>query len=73
VLQGAVPQQESMFSDYTSTGFESDGGAGLGNGGARGSSIKLQIASLLHSVRLLLRWPLIFANILFVFLALVFG
>lgn len=72
-MQGGVPRQDSVFSDYSPTGFDSDTGMNPGSGGARGSSIKLQVASLLHSVRLLLRWPLIFANIVFVVLALVFG
>lgn len=72
-LQGSVSRQESVFSDYVPSAFDADTGNGASSGGGRGSSVKLQIASLLHSVRLLLRWPLIFANIIFVILALVFG
>ncbi|KPA86227.1 hypothetical protein ABB37_00463 [Leptomonas pyrrhocoris] len=72
-LQGPVSRQETAFSDYSPNAFDSDIGTNANNGGARVSSIKLQIASLLHSVRLLLRWPLIFANVVFVFVALIFG
>lgn len=72
-LQGSVPRQDSVFSDYAPSGFDSDTGGGAGGSGGHKSSAKLQVASLLHSVRLLLRWPLIFANLIFVVLALVFG
>ncbi|KAL7702248.1 hypothetical protein N2W54_005939 [Lotmaria passim] len=71
--QGFMPRQDSVFSDCSPAGFDPDTGAGSNNGVVRHSSIKFQIASLLHSVRLLLRWPLIFANIILVVLALIFG
>ena len=37
------------------------------------SQLKVQIAQLLSSVRLLLRWPLIFTNALMIVFALIFG
>lgn len=71
-LQGGVsPQQESAFNDMVPSAFDTDFG-GSGSGGSV-SSVKLQVASLLHSVRLLMRWPLIFVNLVLIALALIFG
>lgn len=48
-----------------------DGGAGHRVTGA--SSFRAQIATLLSSVRTLLRWPLIFVNVVLIFFALILG
>ncbi|CBZ30802.1 conserved hypothetical protein [Leishmania mexicana MHOM/GT/2001/U1103] len=73
-LQGGVaPQQDTAFNDMAPSSFDADFGS-TRNGGVRSvSSVKLQIASLLHSIRLLMRWPLIFVNITLIGLALIFG
>ncbi|GET92765.1 hypothetical protein, conserved [Leishmania tarentolae] len=73
-LQGGIASpQEAAFSDMPPSSFDADFGSN-GNGGARSvSRLKVQIASLLHSIRLLLRWPLIFVNIMLIGLALIFG
>ncbi|KAK7195722.1 Yos1-like [Novymonas esmeraldas] len=72
---GAAPQMESAFNDVVPSAFDSDYGVGSSSGGGTrsASSLKLQIASLLHSVRLLMRWPLIFVNVTLISLALIFG
>ncbi|KAG5466286.1 hypothetical protein LSCM4_01432 [Leishmania orientalis] len=70
---GAAPQQETAFNDMVPSSFDADFGSNMNGSGRSSSSVKLQIASLLHSVRLLMRWPLIFVNIILIFLALIFG
>lgn len=68
--------QQSYGSGDENDGFGSspfvseDLRSGSGDGG---SPIKMQIATLLSSVRTLMRWPLIFVNTVLIALALIFG
>ncbi|AIO01862.1 hypothetical protein LPMP_342360 [Leishmania panamensis] len=73
-LQGGIAlQHDPTFNDMVPSSVDAELGAS-GNGGGRSvSSVKLQIASLLHSIRLLMRWPLIFVNITLIALTLIFG
>ncbi|KAG5466831.1 hypothetical protein LSCM1_01008 [Leishmania martiniquensis] len=70
---GTAPQQDTAFNDMALPSLDSDFGSHMNGGGRATSSLKLQIAALLHSVRLLMRWPLIFVNIALICLALIFG
>ncbi|KAG5492668.1 hypothetical protein JKF63_01247 [Porcisia hertigi] len=74
-LQGGsiAPQQESVLNDAVPLSFDGDFGSHPNSGGRSGASMKVQVASFLHSVRLLMRWPLIFLNIMLIFLLVIFG
>lgn len=78
-------QQSAHNPNRTSSNFynEDPFGNGGGNGNANSgnsvgrfshqSPVKAQVAQLLGSVRMLLRWPLIICNIVMIFFALIFG
>lgn len=64
----ADPTATPMMFDQTFSGFSSTSG----NGGSS-SVLKQQVAQLLSSVRMLLRWPLIFMNAATIVFALILG
>jgi hypothetical protein len=55
--------------DQTFGGF----GSAAHQNGSSNSAVKQQIAQLLSSVRMLLRWPLVFINCATIVFALIFG
>lgn len=73
VMHSIQQGDENGFGTLSTPAFDPEFGLGSGNGGGSSSPLKLQIAGLLHSIRMLLRWPLIFVNVLLIGLTLIFG
>jgi hypothetical protein len=73
---GIVPPGAAQLSGAAAGGDALFGGASIGGGFDAGDgsvSMKHQIGQLLFSVRLLLRWPLMIANVVMVVLTVVFA
>lgn len=66
----ATPLFDQTFGAGSAFGAHSNGGQG--NSGSN-SLLKQQVAQLLSSVRMLLRWPLVFLNAATIVFALIFG